>query len=319
MSIPYDEIMARRLTGIYESHYLKANSPDGRKALWIKHTLLRPQQGAAVAELWFIWFVRGQPPRVVRHDIPWGDLQLGEGVHIQAGAVSLEPGRAEGRLGGLGWRLQLSGGLPALLHLPLRRLYALRFPKKKILTPVPMLHFDGEVMVDGVAHPIRHWVGLRGHNWGWEHAHTYAYGNCQVWHDGVPRVVDGYTARISSLLLRGPQGARDFNSFRYWLGHGQFTPTSWDLHYPNTRMTMACEASELAGLRYRYPDGREGYCYNTKFARVRLDLHGQVSTSKQGEFESFFQHPLPDVPLHPAAEWTPTDGPYDSGLLPGRS
>ena len=29
--------------GHVESHFLKANSPDGERALWVKHTLLAPK------------------------------------------------------------------------------------------------------------------------------------------------------------------------------------------------------------------------------------------------------------------------------------
>ena len=51
---PHECIISSRMTGIYESNYLKANSPDGRYGLWIKHNLLRPVAGPGIGEFWFI-------------------------------------------------------------------------------------------------------------------------------------------------------------------------------------------------------------------------------------------------------------------------
>ena len=43
---PHEHIISSRMTGIYESNYLKANSPDGRYGLWPSTTLCgrRPAQ-----------------------------------------------------------------------------------------------------------------------------------------------------------------------------------------------------------------------------------------------------------------------------------
>src|SRR5689334_18502618 len=67
--------------GHVESHFLKGNSADGRRALWVKYTLLAPRgapapgsvgRGAhAVAELWAIAFDRSWPaPRANKRTYP---------------------------------------------------------------------------------------------------------------------------------------------------------------------------------------------------------------------------------------------------------
>jgi hypothetical protein len=320
---PYDTVIALERSGIYESHYLEAHSPDGDRGLWIKHTLFRPLGGEACIELWFVWFVRGRPPRVCRMDLPWDRLVLGAGPEILAGPVRLTPTAAEGALGGARWRLRLWGADKPLYHLGWRPLYRLGFPKKKILTPAPGLRFEGTVQLDGQQHELDGWVGLRGHNWGSEHAHSYAYGNCNRWDDGVRRSVDGFTARIriaghvspplSALCVRAPEGDRELTRPWQWPRHGRLDGSSWHLRRPHTHLVMRCEPGDMVGLRYRQPAGGEQYCYNTKFAQVSLRLGDAVISSRSGELETFFPEPLPDIPLHPPTSWSARDGVYDSG------
>ena len=322
MPIPHDRAIAAEQAGIYESHYLKANSPDGHLALWIKHTLFRPLREAAVAELWFVWFERGSSPRVARMDVPWERLALGDGPAIDADLARLTPTRADGQLGGMRWDLALSGAGEPLLHLWPDALYRAGFPKKKILTPAPGLRFDGRVWLDGQPREIAGWVGLRGHNWGSEHAYSYAYGNCNLWEDGRARAVDGFTARIrlgrrvspplSSLCVRAPEGDRALNRPWQWPRHGEIGATSWHVRRPFTHLMLHCEPGDMVGLRYRQPRGGEQYCYNTKFAQVSLRLGGALLRSSCGELETFFPNPLPQVPLHPPASWTARCGVYDS-------
>ncbi len=323
MHWPYETVVALEQPGIYESHYLKANSPDGQRAFWIKHTLFRPLQGPSCAELWFVWFARGTPPRVCRTDVPWERLTLGKGPNIDAGAAFMDPHQARGELGGARWQLRLTGHGPPLRHLGWGPLYTLGFPKKKILTPAPGLSFEGVVHLDGQAHAVCDWTGLRGHNWGTEHAHSYAYGNCNLWDDGVPRALDGFTVRIklggrpspplSALCVRAPEGDRELTRPWQWLRHGRIEPTAWHLRRPTTHLAMGCSAQDMVGLRYNQPKGGEQYCYNTKFAQVSLRLGERLLSSRCGELETFFPAPLPDIPLHPPANWSARDGVYDSG------
>jgi hypothetical protein len=322
MPWPYETVVALERSGIYESHYLKANSHDGQRGLWIKHTLFRPVDAPACCELWFVWFERGRRPRVFRWDQTWDRLTLAPGPRIDAGLVSLSPGRASGELGGVRWDLALEGGGPPLQHLGWRRLYELGFPKKKILTPAPGLRLNGEVRLDGQPVRVDRWVGLRGHNWGRAHAHSYAYGNCNLWDDGVERAVDGFTARIllagrpspplSCLCVRAPEGDRELTRPRHWLHHGHIAPTLWHLRRPHTHLVMRCSPQDMVGLRYNQPAGGEQYCYNTKFAQVSLRLDDRLVGSSSGELETFFPTPLPEIPLHPPVRWSAADGVYDS-------
>ncbi len=323
----WERIVTASRSGLYESNYLKANAPDGSAAVWIKHNTLRPKDGPGKGEFWIVLWEAGKAPVVAKREVPWEALQVSaHAVGITAGPISLTTDRARGSLADLAWDLRLSGGLPPLFHLPYQWMYTAGFPKKKALTPAPNLRFDGELRVGDRVIPVTRWVGLRGHNWGTEHAHTYAYGSCNTWDDGDPtRTVDGFTVKIrlgsrlspwlTSVVARNPD--LDRRSLRCWLGAGTVTPTAWSAHWslPHLRrgsLTMTADPASYAGLRYAHPDGRESYCYNTKSAAVVLEVGGRTFTSTQGELEVLFPEPLDGVPLHPSPGWDPAGGDYRS-------
>ena len=323
----WERIVTARRRGLYESNYLKANSPDGQRALWIKHNALVPIEGAGLGELWIVLYERGRAPIVCKREVPWTEVQADpDAIGLRAGPISLRPDRAEGAIADVAWDLRLSGGLPPLFHLPYAAMYEGGFPKKKALTPAPNLRFDGAVRVGGEAWDVDGWVGLRGHNWGTEHAWTYAYGSCNAWDDGAPdRAVDGFTVRIllggrpspwlTAVVGAGPDIER--NRLRHWLGAGEVSPGRWAARWGGLRrrraeLVMTADPAGYAGLRYAHPDGRESYCYNTKFADVSWTVDEQRYTSRCGELEVLFPEPLPDVPLHPAPGWTAADGDYRS-------
>ncbi len=323
----FDRILSVHTPRIYESNYLKANSPDGRRALWIKHNLLRPLEGEGYAELWVVLYERGQPPIVAKREVPWSAVEAdARRLALRAGGVSLTDARAEGALADVRWSLALSGGNEPLHLLPYPWMYTRGFPKKKGLTPRPNLRFDGEIRLGGARWPVEGWVGLRGHNWGTEHAFSYAYGNCNLWDDGDPRrAVDGLTVRIRLggrpspwlTLVSGQYPHFSRAKPRNWLGAGQVAPDRWQVSFTGPRrrpmsLQLAADPSTYAGLRYAHPDGRESYCYNTKFADVRYTIDGRTFTSACGELEVLFAEPLPGIALHPTPGWRQDQGDYAS-------
>ncbi len=322
----WDRVLAATTAGIYESCYLKANSPDGRRALWLKHNLLRPLAGEARAELWAIGHERGKAPRVLKREVPWSGVTVStDRPEIHADGVTLRADRAVGAIADARWSLALSGGLPPLRHLPHDWLYTAPFPKKKLLTPAPNLRFDGEIRWGETRWSVDGWVGLRGHNWGTEHAWTYAYGSCNAWDDGVDRAVDGFSAKVrlgrarspwlSAVVGWAPQVRR--NRIRHWLAPCEVSLARWAVRTGDVGLEMvADDPASVVGLRYAHPSGEESYCYNTKFAAVSYEVEGQRSTSRQGELEMLLPAPAPGIALHPAGGWTQRDDDYRSERLP---
>ena len=320
---PWERFVALERDGVYESNYLKANSPDGARGLWIKHNLLRPLSGPALGEFWAVLFARGEAPVVAKREVPLESLELDpEVLRLRAGPIMLLADRATGEISDLRWDLRLTGGLAPVRHLR-GPLYRTGFPKKKILTPRPNLRFDGWVEAAGIRWDVERWTGLRGHNWGTEHAHTYAYGNCNLWDDGTAgaaRTVDGFSARVklgarlspwlSSLVVRDPDLER--NHLLHWLARTEVSHERWSVRWPrrlgpSVALTLTAPRDSYVGLRYAHPGGAESYCYNTKFADVRLEVGREAWTSRCGELEVLFPEPLDGVALHPSPDWTQGD------------
>lgn len=317
---PWEHIVCTHKDGIYESHYLKANSPDGTQGLWIKHNLLRPSKTDGIGEFWIILFEKGRTPQVAKRIVSWPQLSLdNKSIRIQTQGISLQPSHAEGSIADIEWNLALTDPTPPLLHFPWDWMYTAGFPKKKAISPAPNLLFNGSITVGDTKIEINDWVGLRGHNWGTEHAHTYAYGNCHIWKDKQQRTVDGFSAKIrmlglvqspflSTIVSRSPDV--HLNRPKHWLGGAHVTPTSWAFEHGTHSLKMTTELSDYVGLRYAHPDGKESYCYNTKFAMVEWTVGDDLFTSEMGELEVLFPTPIAGVPLHPSPDWNPEKGDY---------
>lgn len=323
----YDFIQWRpERRGFYESNYLKATAPDGQRAFWIKYNILAPFDPAesAVAELWAVLFDwESGPPLVVKEVRPMTAVTISkEELLIESNGCRLVPAEATGQIedegGQARWTLKLEGDESPLFHLPFARLYTMGFPKKKILTPAPRLTFTGEFTIAGKTLAVAGWPGLRGHNWGSEHAHTYAYGNCSQF-DGDPMaILDGFTARIrlgpltspwlSTAVLRTGGQEIKLNSLAGWL-----TPQAvvafprWQVTFRGSgyRLRAAWKAppETFAGLRYRHPDGKVSYCANSKFATLQLELlrpNGETTTlsGRNAELEFLFPNPLEGIEWH---------------------
>jgi hypothetical protein len=321
----YERHLARDQPGLYESHYLKANSGDNSEAFWIKHNLLVPAGGGGIAEFWLVWFRRGDAPRVWKREVPVSALTLSSTeLALRGDRFRLDRAGCEGQIGDASWRLAFSGGLPPLFHFASPRMYQGKLPKKKLMTPAPNLAFDGEVTLAGRTVAVARWIGLRGHNWGSEHAYSYAYGSCNRWKDAAPdRTLDGFTARIklgrllspwlSSLIYWGEGAHVERNGLRHWLNRSATVePLRWHLGYRGLELTMEGEREQYAGLRYRHPSGQESYCYNTKFANVNVTTHTGQYSSDAGEHEVLYPEALPSIPLHPSSGWQQADGDYQS-------
>lgn len=315
--------------GLYESNYIKANSPDGKRALWLKHNILAPTQPnkPSLVELWCVYFSRGEAPRVVKQDIPAQSVRLAtESLKMEGQDILLTPTRTATTIRDgkhtVSWDISIrpddAVSTQPLIHFPYARMYTLPFPKKKLVTPQPKTRWDGVFRWDGEEIPIADWIGFRNHNWGTEHAWRYAYGNCNDFPEMSGLVVDAFSAKIRLGPFKSPflsagivrQGREDlaFNAIRSIVGakaHVEFP--RWELRIERDEMTMEWlqegRPAEFAGLPYLHPNGAKSYCYNTKWAKTTLRLRRgktgwQEYRSEQGELEFLYNKPIHGIPLY---------------------
>jgi hypothetical protein len=159
--------------GHYESYYLRAVDPTGRRGVWIRYTVAVAPGGPPAGQLWFTFFDRSAPaPRAVRVDAgtattgPDGWIRFGDSTFGPAGA----DGEARSPAGSVSWSLRCRDGETRLEHLRRDWMYRARPPRTKLLSLSPSALFDGTLEVDGETISLDGWRGMVGHNWGEQHA-----------------------------------------------------------------------------------------------------------------------------------------------------
>lgn len=164
--------------GHYESWYLRALDPAAPRGVWIRYTVTIPPNGEPAGQLWCTWFDRSAAgARAVRAQA--GPPGSGGAFWIRFGEHSFGPEGALGAAASAGcstrWSLHFSGAEEPLRHLPKPWMYGRRFPRTKLLSPVPAAVFDGTVEVDGQTIDVDGWPGMVGHNWGEQHAEEWIW------------------------------------------------------------------------------------------------------------------------------------------------
>jgi hypothetical protein len=296
--------------GHVESHFVKANSPDGQRALWIKHTVLRPtsRPEAAVAEVWAIAFERGNQERAPRVTALKRSVPARELVHtelpfsLRTPFASLQHGRAQGRLQSathlLAWDFAYACPHAAFRPFPVGSMYTGPFPRTKTLTPAPNSTATGWFELDGARWNLDGYRAAQGHNWGKGHAHAYAWVHSNAWVGAgdAPVFVELLSARVkvgpvlTPFLSVGAVAIEDaihrFDGPRALLSRRvRITPRSYQVSL-RTRSAMLdakfmAEPHMIAALRYQDPDGSSLFCLNSKLA------YGEVRLTAQGRTWSF--------------------------------
>lgn len=317
--------------GHVESLFLRANHPARPLAVWLKATILAPKSGEHTADVWAIVF-DGEKHRVWadKKTVPISDVSTdseGDGsirIALAGCELSLGPdGHAKGALGegadtcrwDLSWKPGDSELGSRMCIFPYEVMLSAPFPKFKLVTPHPVLRFDGEISAWGERIEVDGWLGMQGHNWGKEHALEYAWGQCNfVDGNSAPMCsVEGFTARIklgpittpalSAMVVR--RGGREYRFDRLvdtWRQDATIDDMSWSLRLRGrdgeAHLLMDSDPEDMACLRYMNPSGRPSYCFNSKLARTKLRVNPineegfECSSGHGGALE--FLRPQPD-------------------------
>lgn len=289
--------------GHVESHFLKANSPDGQRALWVKHTLLIPRAagGPPLAELWAVAFDQGGRRKcALKRSFPLAALRRCDApFELALPAGELGHGTARGALEGppgkLAWSLRYDMPAQPFRPFPWARMYEGRFPRSKSLTPAPDTRLHGWFEAFGERWSIDGWRGAQGHNWGASHAQAYAWVHGNAWwhaDDATRTPIEGCWLEALSGRVRLGRLVTPFltvaaltiagRTLRFD-GLGALTARSITvdarsytlrLSHGDVRLEahFSGERESFAGLRYEDPDGSALSCLNAKLAHGELRL-----------------------------------------------
>lgn len=285
-----------------ESYFLKANSPEGDRALWVRGTIFSraSEPGATVAEGWAIAFDRRGGTRrhvALKSTIPisraafgrnelgitWNEPQDGAVFSLRSGAARGHIARSDRRIA---WDLAYRPEGPALELLPYAWMYGAPFPKSKLVTPVPDTVFSGEVEVGGERWSLDGWPGMQGHNWGRGNAELYAWCHVNLWDEaGEPLVLEAVSARVRTgpvllpLLTLVAVRSRGVD-YRFHRpadmaraeAHIEGLTYRFDVASDLGRVEaeITADPEDMVGLYYANPKGPMTHCYNSKLARARM-------------------------------------------------
>jgi len=317
-----------RRSGLYESNYLKANSPDGQRAIWIKHNILAWSNPLKepIVELWCIFFEKGKQPRVLKQELPTSQVKVSpDKIEMKGKDIFLSPQHTTTILRDkdkiASWDIEMispsQGDIP-IVHFRYAKMYEWKFPKKKILTPAPYLLFNGHLQFMDEKIIIHDWIGSRNHNWGTEHAFQYAYGNCNYFPDTPNVLFDGFSAKLRVGLLKTPfltsaiirENNKDypFNSLALmFLTKTIVKFPRWEIFLQNktekAHIIQEGEPDDFVGLSYYHPDEKISYCYNTKWAKTTIHLKNKNGEEKRfrsdfGELEFLYTKPLKNILIY---------------------
>ncbi len=295
--------------GHVESWFLKANEPDGRRALWVRCTIFARPPLPPVAEAWAIAFDRHRGHVAVKSTVSLESARFAKDafdVEVDGCALSLE--RARGALssgrGSLAWELAIGPALAApIVHFASLAMYRDGVPpSSKLVTPLSSARATGDLRVDRGGGDvdlweIEGWPMMTGHNWGKGNAELYAWTHCNAW-DVPDLVFEAMSARVRIGPLLSPMATHAFVRFRgkSWdlsraraltKNRGSISLRRWEMTGEDGGLKLACDVAaendDIVGLHYPNPSGPITNCLNTKLARARLELQlpdGETITTR---------------------------------------
>lgn len=316
---------ARMRTGMYESFYLRAVSPDEPVGVWIRHTVHKAPGRPARGSVWCTVF-DARLGRPFMHKLTSERLTVPAGGWIAIGeSARIGPGEAEGSCGEARWSLRFHTQEAELEHLSPHWLYRAPLPRTKLTSPAPAASFDGVLELPGRdAIELRGWRGMVGHNWGSEHAERW------IWLHGIcfeqePRAwLDVALGRLRLAGRMTPwvaNGALSLGGRRYHVGGLGARGLRVAESAQGCELRLAGErgltvegrvevpAQTAAGWRYADPDGGEHDVVNCSIASVELTIRTpeggapiSLRSAHGGAYELGMRERDHGVPIAPFAD-----------------
>ncbi len=314
---------AKLQTGMYESFYLRAVSPDEPVGAWIRYTVHKRPGQAPSGSLWCTVFdaSAGAP---FMHKLTTTELTVPTGGWIEIGGDSrLGPGLAQGNCGPARWSLRFASEEPELRHLKQGWLYKAPLPRTKLTSPAPAASFEGTIELPDHTLRLDGWKGMVGHNWGSEHAERWiwlhgigfeedplawvdvALGRVLVAGRLTPWVASGAISLDGRMLRLGGLGARGLKVTESAARCSLAIPGEDGL---SVEAHVDTPAGSSAGWRYADPDGGEHDVVNCSVAALALNVRprGQAAstlhTAHGGVYELGMRERDHGVPLAPFAD-----------------
>jgi hypothetical protein len=319
--------------GHYEVYYVTLTDPATGVGVWIRYTMLAPQNEPATAALWFLAMdpQRDAAAPTFGRKLTFPATALSataEPFELRIDNAVLSDAGMTGSFEDVAWDLRWTGSGHPYEHVhPL--LQRLRIAKTVLVLPHADLLIDGAIEFAGRRLELVSARGGQAHLWGSKHAGSWAWVHCNDFatEDGEP-VPGAFIDAVSVIVPRlgrdvGPStpvvgriDGADFAStspLRVVRNPSTFALTGWRFEAVAgaRRLIGAVDADrgQLAGVTYRDPDGEPAYCYNSETASMRLHLYERAKqvggwahrttlvAHGRAHFEYAQRIPVPDLEL----------------------
>jgi hypothetical protein len=277
---------------------MSARDPASARALWIRHTDLRPKQGPESAALWCTVVDRGmsQRPLVVKQVLAAHPEQATAGAARFRGSASLG-GRT------VRWDLDVAASEAPVRPLRPGWVYRAPVPRTKLEATVPDGLISGTLEINGQLVAVSDWRGTVGHNWGSEHADSWVWLHAA----GFGAAADGWLELVLARVRVGPAlspwlaaGALRTGAERFWLGRFGRRPQvdaqpdrlAARIPSPGGWLELAATTAEddAVAVAYTDPSGGSRRVRHAAFAAVDLTWHRRGNpditlATSQGAYE----------------------------------
>ena len=296
----------------YQSWFVSARDPGSARALWIRHTVHRPRQGPESAALWCTVVDRElfKRPLVVKQVFAAHPAEAFAGPARFLGSAST--GQRTAR-----WELDIAASDVPLRPLRPGWLYGAPVPRTKLEANVPDGLISGTLEIDGQAAGVSGWRGTVGHNWGSEHADSWAWLHAA----GFGAAPDGWLevvlARIRVGGARSPwlaMGALNAAGERFWVGgfgrrpRADVQPGALAARIPCPgawlELSVSTSADDAVTVAYADPSGGSRRVRHTALADVDLTLHRRghrdiTMTTTRGAYEYGTRQGMDEIDVEP--------------------
>ena len=273
--------------GHYEVYYLTLTDPVSGVGLWIRYTLLAPDDGPATCSLWFVAMDREGLRLARKRTLPAADLHAAtDPFSLAVGDAELRDDLMRGAVDDVAWDLTWSAHAAAVqpVHPVLERT---RLARTILTLPHPHVRVSGTVRIGDRTLALDGAPGGQAHLWGRAHAARWAWGHCSDfagrpddWLDAVSVYLPRFGREVGpSTPVVGRIGGEPFaatHPLRVVHTASRFSVGDWTFDARDgarrLQATFSAPVETLVGVTYHDPDGAEAYCYNSEVATLRLDV-----------------------------------------------
>ena len=314
--------------GHYEVHYLSATDPASGIGLWIRYTMVAPDEGDATCSLWFMAMDASGDLRVGRKaSFPIAELAAeADPFRLAIGDSELSDRGMAGGFDDVRWELRWTPASP--LH-PYEHVHPLlrrgRIAKTVLTLQHADLTIDGTVSFGGRELTLQGARGGQAHLWGSKHAARGAWAHCNDFEGHAGAFLDGVSVFVPRLGREiGPSTpvvGRFLDDDFFATGPAAvvrapstFGLSSWHFEAVARKRRIVCEVdaprASLVGVTYHDPDGDLAYCYNSEAATMRVSvfdkawpgqfpwiLRDTLESHGRAHFEYGQREPVPGVDL----------------------